>query len=224
MTPQNVAPAVVVEVVADVAGRDGNAEDDIGLSGLGATGIVQGGTDHNIGRAVAIDVTQARYARACLIPGSISLDHEAVGIAKVREIDRCEAAGVTEDHIGFTRIRATIVAMRRAYDEVIKAVVVHISRGGHAVARIVPCIRTADDEALGRRKIGEVDGAHLAWLAEDHICFARIRASIVAMGRAYDQVIEAVAVDVPRRGDAETGPITRAVTLDDETLRSREAW
>ena len=61
-----------------------------------------------------------------------------------------------------------------------------------------------------------------AGLAEDDIGLAGIGAAIVAVRRADDEVVEAVAVDVAGRGDAAARLVVGGVALDDEPVGRSE--
>ena len=65
---------------------------------------------------------------------------------------------------------------------------------------VVAFIFALDDEAVRGGQGGEVDVRKAAGLAEDDIGCAGI---IVRLGRADDEVVEAVAIDVAGAGDAE---------------------
>ena len=73
-------------------------------------------------------------------------------------------------------------------------------------------IGQVDDRAAGRSTVPKLG------LAEHHIGLAGIAAAVVAVGRADDQVVEAVAVDVAGRGDAAAGLVAVGIALDDEAV------
>ena len=148
-----------------------------------------------------------------------------------RAVDRAEARRLAEHHIGLAGIVAAVVAAVRPDDQVGEAVAVDVARRGDAVAGVVARRIALDDEAVGRRESvvrsitcrpPAVDRAEARRLAEHHIGLAGIGAAVVAAGRADDQVGEAVAVDVARRGDAAAGLVARRIALDDEAVGGRE--
>ena len=77
-----------------------------------------------------------------------------------------------------------------------------------------------------RRQVDHLAAAHVRAeapaRAEHHIGLARRGAAIVSKTRPDDEILEAVAIDVPRRGNADAGPVTGRIALDDEALRCGE--
>ena len=71
-----------------------------------------------------------------------------------------------------------------------------------------------DDGATGDHRT-EAGG-----LAEDHIGFAGIRTPVTGEWRPDDQVVEAVAIDVPGRRETPAGTVT--ISMEDEALLGAE--
>ena len=129
------------------------------------------------------------------------------------------AAGAAENHVAAARIGdACRVVVPGPHDEVGQAVTVHVTGGRYAGAAAVTAAFAIDDEAaLAQRHGREVHGRG-ACLAEHHVAAAGIRAAdvgIAALG-AYDQVHQAVAVDVAGRGHAGPTLVAGALAVDDK--------
>ena len=77
-----------------------------------------------------------------------------------------------------------------------------------------------DEAAVAARERGEVDlRRKAAGVAEHHVAVAGIVACVagaVAVGCPDDEVVEAVAVDVARRGDRNAGVVARILAMDHE--------
>ena len=132
------------------------------------------------------------------------------------EIHIGESARLAEDDIGFAGVRAAIVATGSPDDDVVEAVAIDIARRGDAATRQVACCIALDDEPVCRGEGGEIDIGEPGRLAEDDIGFAGVGAAIVATGRANDDVVEAVTVDIACGRDAASEGIECGIALDDE--------
>src|SRR5262249_3381531 len=87
-----------------------------------------------------------------------------------------------------------------------------------------------DHEAVGCLEVGKVDdgggigagsaagGAGRGGLAEEDVGLAGEAAARAAIGRADDQVVEVIPVDVAGRRDAPAGKVARRTALDDEAV------
>jgi len=55
--------------------------------------------------------------------------------------------------------------------------------------------------------------------AEDHIGLSCVEPAIIATACANDQIINAITVHIPRRGDGPPGIVIRRIALNDKTVR-----
>ena len=123
--------------------------------------------------------------------------------------------------MGFAGVGAAIGVERRADQDVVEAVAVRVAGGGNAPPRFVA--RSAlDPEPVGLGEVGEVEIGQAADPAVQDIGVAGIGAPDAAVRRADDEIVDTVAVDIARGGDAATGPVVRVVALEDETVGRRQ--
>ena len=147
------------------------------------------------------------------------------GGAQMRDVIDGAADGArAEQHVAVAGVDAGVagaVAEPRPDDEVVEAVAVDVAGRGDRNAGLIGRVLAMDDEAaVAGRDGGEVDrGAEAAGLAEHHVAVAG-KVARVARARAGecpdDEVVEAVAVDVARRGDRAAGLVVRVLAMDDE--------
>ena len=105
--------------------------------------------------------------------------------------------------------------------EVVKAVAVDVTRRGYRIAGVIARVLAMEHEApVAGRDCGEVDvRGKPRGLAEHHVAVACAGAGVagtVAVESSDDDVVEAVAVDVPGRGYRIAGVIARVLAMDDE--------
>ena len=154
------------------------------------------------------------------------MDDEAAIAGRDRgEVDlRRKAGGLAEQHIAVAREDAGVagaIAVGSPDDEVVKAVAVDVTGRGYRIAGVIARVLAMDDEApVAGRDRGEVDLRRKPrGLAEHHVAVACAGAGVagtVAVESSDDDVVEAVAVDVPGRGYRIAGVIARVLAMDDE--------
>jgi hypothetical protein len=173
--------------------------------------------------AVIVDVAGRGDLPAELVEGDVADDREARGRADVvgeveveRELRR--AAAAAEDDIGLAGVGAAIVVAERGDEDVVEAVAVHVARGRHVAAGLVVRGIALDGESDGRGEILDVDGREAACLAVDHVGGPGIDSAGIRQLCADQQIVEAVAVDVPGRGDAEAELVAVVFADNGETL------
>src|SRR5262245_51497627 len=153
------------------------------------------------------------------------MDGEAAGAGGDRgKADlRRKTAGVAEHDVAVARIVACVaraVALHSPDDEVVEAVAVDVAGRRYRIAGLVVRVLAMDDEAaVAGRDRGEVDLRRKArGFAEHHVAVARKVAGVagaIAKVCPDDEVVEAVAVDVTRRGHP-TGAIAGILAMNDE--------
>ena len=111
-------------------------------------------------------------------------------------------------------------AFRAPDDDVGDAVAVDVAGAAHRDAGIVPTADAVEDEAVGAVEIRELKaGREPATASEDHVAGALVaHAPRIDIGRAYDHVVDAVAVDVARRAHRGANAIARIDAVDDEAV------
>ncbi len=201
----------------------GFSEHHIAVAGIGARSRRRAGTvgrarsNDNVVEAVAIDVPGRGNRLACPIERIHAVDHESADARfDVHQIDRrAEPAGLAKYHIASAGIvagagrRAGTVGPVSADDKVVEAITVDVSGGGDRRAGLVVRIRPMDHEAADARgDVHEIDRCRKARsAAEHHIAVAgsgaraRRRAGAVGIRRPNDEIIEAIAIHVPGRGN-----------------------
>ena len=219
------------------------AEHHIAVAGLVARARRRSGTvgmagpDDEVVEAVAVHVTGGGNRHARVIGNIRAVDHEAASTeSDVTEIDRsAESASVAEHHITAASIdaragrRTGTVGRVGADDEVVEAVTVHVTGGGDRIAGPIIRIRAVDHEAANpRSNVHEINGRRKARpAAEHHVAVtgtgarARRRAGTVGQVGPDDDVVEAVAIDVPGGGHRSAGAIVRIRAVDDEAANPR---
>src|SRR5262245_9429714 len=153
------------------------------------------------------------------------MDGEAAGAGGDRgKADlRRKTAGVAEHDVAVARIVACVaraVALHSPDDEVVEAVAVDVAGRRYRIAGLVVRVLAMDDEAaVAGRDRGEVDlRCKARGFAEHDVAVARKVAGVagaIAKVCPDDEVVEAVAVDVTRRGHP-TGAIVGILAMDDE--------
>ena len=182
--------------------------------------------DNQVGEAVAVDVAGRGHRLAGYIVRTFAMDDEAaVARGDGGEIDlRSKAAGVAEHHVSVACLVTCVagaVGDQSPDENVIEAVAVDVAGRRDRIAGPIARILAMDDEAtVAARHRGEVDLCREAGgLAEHHITVARPSACVarpVAARSPDDEIVEAVAVDVPGRGHRPSRPIVRILAMDDE--------
>src|SRR3954463_2539340 len=121
--------------------------------------------------------------------------------------------------------RALAVGAGDSDRDVVETVAVDVAGRSDAPAGMVERQRALDREALVRTERAEVDIAEAAGMAEHDIGLAGIIIGVADSGidRADDEVAEAVAVDVARRGDAEACEVAGVRAGDREARRAERA-
>ena len=176
--------------------------------------------DDKIVNAIAIDIARTRHCSTGTVEIGVADDGEAIARRKTRQIDRgTRRSSLPEDDIGRAGVRAARITENRADDDVVESVAIDIARARDAEPGKIARDIALNDEAIARGKTGQIDiGPRRPGLPEDDIGFTRIAAAIVAIGRADDQIVDAVAIDVARAGDAERQPVVGIVAADNEPL------
>ena len=180
-------------------GGVGFAEDHIGAPGtLARCRIAFEGTNDQISEAIAVDITGGGDPMAVAVARALPIDDEAASACcDGGEIDGGDV-GFAEDHIEATGVGARFrVAETSAHEEIREAIAVDIAGTGAAATAFVENGFTIDDEAaVACSDSGEIDGSGVGF-AEDHIGATGIgNAGWVAVLSAYDEIREAIAVDI----------------------------
>ena len=185
--------------------------------------IVAGAAMHHIQAAQAVNAVVA-----------LAGDHH-VGAGAAGEHFPCAGALLghrgaevaAEDDVALAGIGlgvAVCVAVPRADQQVVETVAVDVATPSHRAARCVPRPDTVEHEAAGsRRDRDQVDaGTKAEFPAEYHEGLAGIGAAGVRGGAdcADHQVVDAVAVDVARRGHRPARVVVGVLAMDHETTRA----
>jgi hypothetical protein len=149
---------------------------DAHAAGVEAVVVVVVRADRDVGPPVAVEVAHARHADAELVVHARAVEHEQLA-----------AVGAGED-VDAPRVGADAVVPERADDHVRVAVAIHVARPVDRIAQLLAGLLAvpAPQQRAGAARVDE-GGAGLA-------------ARGVVAGRADHEVVEAVGVDVTRRG------------------------
>jgi hypothetical protein len=199
------------------------AEDDIGLPGVAAGEVAAGRADNEVVDAVAIDVASRRDACTGKVRRGAALDREAVSGGQAPQIDiGARDPRLAEDDIGLSGKAPAIIIAGSADDQIVDPVAINVS-GRRNRARQVQGRIALDEEPVGGREARQVDvSACRTQLAENDVGPARIGAAVDAEGRADDQIVDPVVVDVTDRRRAGACLIIGPIALDDEALSRRQ--
>ena len=196
---------------------------------IGFTGIVRGveltirmvRADDQVINAIAVDVTRRGDGdpRQIVVVDAAQDETARTGRDGGQVDPGTEPMRLAEDHVAF-------IGDGCADDQVGETIAIHIARRGDGGAR--PGIgRTANDAEPVKAiaKIRQIDaGAEAAGLAEYDGGHANVHGPagrvIGAIG-GYDQVVEAITVDVSGRGDGAAGLVAGLATTDDKPARPR---
>ena len=183
------------------------------------------GADDQVGEAVAVDVARRGDRAAALVVRRHAAELEAVAAVEAREIEvGGKARGLAEHHIARAGIGAVRIGTAGADDQVGEAVAVDVAGRGDRAAAAVIRRHAAELEAVAAVEAREVEvGGKARGLAEHHIARARIGAVRIGPVGADDQVGEAVAVDVARRGDRAAAVVIRRHAAELEAVAAVEA-
>src|SRR5262245_26754962 len=193
----------------------------------GVAGAVRaGGADDQVVEAIAVDVAGRRHRAAREIDRILAVNDEAAIAGRHGgEVDLGgEARGLAEHHVAVARTVPCISGPLGKHcpdDEVGEAVAVDVAGRGYRPAGLIGRVLAVDNEAAVAGDRGEVDLRRKArGLAEHNVAVPRKVAGVagpVAPRSPDDEVVEAVAVDVPGRRDRAAGLITSILAVDDET-------
>ena len=187
-------------------------------------GVMQSGGDHQVVDPVAVDIRHGRHRPAGVVARRRAGGPEAVGSVQGGQVDRVPWPAVAEDDIGRPRIKPGQVRFTGADHDIAEAVVVQVAGREHREAGLLVAEPPLDDEAAGPVQTLQSDaGAPAARLAEHHIGRAGIGAAGVVVGGADDQVGKAVAVDVARPADRETGLVAAEQSVELHTIGAIQA-
>ena len=197
-----VGPAGAHEVHQRAGGEGtvGAAKNHIAAARIGAAGgVAIGGTHHQVGQAVAIDVARPMHAGAQTVARAQAGNGKAaLASGHSRELHR-SGGGLAKHHIAATR---AAVGPGRANQQVGQAVAVHVAHNAHGETALVGGGLALDDKAAAAGgHIGEVDQDR-AGFAKHHIAAARaIARAGVARISAHQHIGQAVAIDVASCAD-----------------------
>ena len=221
------AQAVVAHSAQDVnlgqhKGAAGGAEDDIAAPCTGASGgVTQVGAHHQVGQAVAVDIAGCGHADAAAIAGALPVDDKAAAAVGHRTEVHRRRARLAEHQVAATCIGACAGITRLGtHNQVGQAVAVDITGTGYAPTAVVAAGATVDHEAA--RACGHHAELHgcTAALAEHDIAAPRVGTGCgVAVGRADDQVGQAVAVDIAGTSHTPAAVVTGTLPIDDKAAR-----
>ena len=129
-----------------------------------------------------------------------------------------EAAGLAEHHIGLADIviGRTGFGETRADNDVDEAVAIDVAGRGDAETRAIAVAAAPDDETLRRSESADIKIGKTG-AAINHIGLPSVSAAVVAQGRADDEVVKAVAVDVASVGN-DVAEIVIGIAEDGEAL------
>ena len=158
-----------------------------------------------------------------MVTRGIALDDEALRRGKRGEVDdltretrrrhgRAKSVAGAKHHVGLASSGTAVISAPGPNDEVVEAVAIDVPRRGDGEACPVHPRVALDDEALCGVERPEFDdlageacrrhgGAEAAAGTEHHVGLAGSRGTVVATISSYDEIVEAVAVDVPGRRD-----------------------
>ena len=223
--------AAELEAVAAVEARQvevggkarGLAEHHIARAGIAAVRVGAEGADDQVGEAVAVDVAGRGDREAAAVVRRHAAELEAVAAVEARQVEvGGKARGLAEHHIARAGIGAVRVGAVGADDQVGEAVAVDVAGRGDRAAAAVVRRHAAELEAVAAVEARQVEvGGKARGLAEHHIARAGIVAVRVGAAGADDQVGEAVAVDVARRGDRAAAAVVRRLAAELEAVACR---
>ena len=163
------------------------------------------GADRDVAEAVAIDVPGQGNAVAGIVIGRRAVDPDPLVGAEIAKVHVLAGGLPSEDQIDGAGIGPAGVVVRRGDEDVVEAVAVDVAGGGDGKPGPVVGGIAEDLEAVGRVKIGEVDRFEALRPAEDPE--PRRHYSLAVGGRAENEVVETVAVDVAGVGQAAAEPV-----------------
>src|SRR5262249_19318042 len=112
------------------------------------------------------------------------------------------------------------VAAEGPDDQVVEAVAVHVTRRAHRIAALVARVDSVEPEAVAAIERRQVERSRPPpRLPEHHIALAGV--AVAARGateRPDDQVVEAVAVHVPRRAHRKAAMVERVDAVEPEAV------
>src|SRR6478672_6281969 len=106
---------------------------------------------------------------------------------------------------------------RSTHDEIGKAVVVEVAAATDGKSCEICRGTPLENESRSRRQVGEIDCPEPTGPAEDDISGACFHSPAIIRDCAYDQIVEAIMIDVPGAGHAEPRAIVDGSPLDEET-------
>ena len=171
--------------------------------------------DDHVVNAVAVHVARSGHGAAAPVVGRRAVHGEAVGAVERAQLERGREAGErAEHHVALTGEVA--VAIRRADDEIADAVTVHVPRRADREAARVERIDAVDGEAVGAVESAKIEGgAEVGLGAEHHVALTRAGSSAgIGLGRADDEIADAVAVHVSRRAHRLAAQVARVAALN----------
>ena len=153
--------------------------------------IVAGAADQHVVAGAAVDRVVAQPADQDVVSAG-SCQSIISGGAGVRHPGEFAA----EEHVTGARFDQRIrVGEASSDDDIVKAVAVDVPGGAHGGAGFIVVRHAVEAEAGGAVEGREIDGGRkTARLAEDHVTSASF---VVGAGRSDNDIVEAVAVDVP---------------------------
>ena len=186
--------------------------------------------DDQIGEPVAVDVPRRGDGAAGAVVIVASPEDEPA-IARrdgAQAQSGAKAARFAEHDIALARLDRVVArhtGITRAHDQIGEPIAVDVARPRHRESGLIAALLALEREAaIARRDGGEVDaGAKPARLAKHHIALTRLgrggprRAGIAG---ADDEIVEAIAIDVARRGDGNSGERVGVLAAHDETARA----
>ena len=196
------------------------AVDDIGFAGAIATVIAASCTDDQIADAITIDVACIGYAVPGHVARRIALNPESFAGENAGQIDQpTRGSALAIDDIGLPGIGAAIVSATGPDDDVADPVAIDIACARYTAARQIACRIATDDEPVAGSQAGEVDrGAGRACLAINHIGLPGVGTSAIAIAGANDEIVDAIAIDIPGNRHAEPGIIIGRSARDKKTV------
>ena len=131
----------------------------------------------------------------------------------------CGRKVTAKDHVALTRVRFRVagrIGFVSSDNQIVEAVPVDISRTADGKAALVKSVR-AEDGDTGRAERVQIDRRRQRCSAEDHVAVTRTdfcvagRRGIVS---SDNQIVEAIAVHVPRTADGTAAAVARVCSED----------
>ena len=203
------------------------SEDDVGGSSAIHRSLVVtvGCPDDDVVQAVTVDVAGRTDGDTGIGHRMGTFDDHPCRAVQGREIQAgLEAAAVAEYQIGLAGfVAGTRIGARRTNQEVVVAVTVDVAGRTDGKTGVIVHVRPLEDKPVTAVEGRQVEGPReRIRTPEDHVSCAGIGVATGIGVGTDDQVVQAVAVDIPGRTDRDTGLVVHGDTMDGEARVSVE--